>query len=316
MCRQNLTELLHNLWRAPRRSQCDHHWFASHVGDVGKAELGRVQRHHIVLHLHLALDLDNGVGGQHGGHHLVGPWEEQDLYRRLKIFDSDHCPDVPAAGGFTGDVGDHARDGHHALPGTVIGHQLADADVAFCGKNVLQALQWMITDIEAEHLALEGQLGSLVPVRQVRNTSRQHWIGLGQLAEKIILAVRLVALKVKHPVDCRLIDRHQSAAGMPHRLEGPRLDQRLDHSLVADDQRHLVQEAVEVHSLAVGLPSGHDSIDHVVPDIAYRSQAKTDIGTDRGEIGCGFVDVRWQHLDSHAAALIEVHSHLVFVVGH
>ena len=92
-------------------------------------------------------------------------------------------------------------------------------------QDVLQALQRMITDIEAEHLALERQLGSLVPVGQVGHAAYQHRVGVGQLAEKIILAVGLVPLEVKHAVHRRLVDAHQGPPGMPHRLEGSRLDQ-------------------------------------------------------------------------------------------
>ena len=47
-------------------------------------------------------------------------------------------------------------------------------------KHVLQALQRVIADIQAEHLALERQLGALVPVGQVGNAARQHRIGLSR----------------------------------------------------------------------------------------------------------------------------------------
>ena len=51
----------------------------------------------VVLDLHPALDLDHGVGGQHGRDHLVRLREEQDLDRGLQILDGDHRPDVSRA---------------------------------------------------------------------------------------------------------------------------------------------------------------------------------------------------------------------------
>ena len=158
------------------------------------------------------------------------------------------------------------------------------------------------------------QLGSLVPVGQVGNTAGQHRIGVREFAEQIILAVRLVPLEVEHPVHRPLVDGHRGPPRMPHRLEGSRLDQRLDHPLVAHHQRHLVQEAVEVHSLAVGFASGNP-VHHVVPDVAYRGQAEAYVGTDRVKLAADSLTSGGSTWIPHAPALVEIHRHLVFVAS-
>jgi hypothetical protein len=90
----------------------------------------------------------------------------------------------------------------------IVGKQLPNADVSFGSENVLEAQQWMVADVESKHLALERELGALVPVGQVGNAAGQHGIGFCQLAEQIVLAVRLVALEVEYRVHRSLVDAH------------------------------------------------------------------------------------------------------------
>src|SRR5215208_8346385 len=120
--------------------------------DIGQAEFGGIERYDVVIDLDLALDLDHGVGCQHGGYHLVRSREEQDLDRCLQVLNGDHCPDISTFGCLASDVGDHSRDSHRRVSWTVVGKQLPNADVAFGSKDVLEALQRMVADIEAEHL--------------------------------------------------------------------------------------------------------------------------------------------------------------------
>jgi hypothetical protein len=101
-----------------------------------------------------------------------------------------------------------------------------------------------------------------------------------------------------------------------HRLERTSLDQRLDHPLVADRQRHLVEEAVEIHRLTPIFACGDDAVDYVVPDVADRGQAESYVGAHRREVGRRFVDVGRQDRNAHPPALVEVEGQLVLVVGH
>ena len=55
--------------------------------------------------------------------------------------------------------------------------------------------------------------------------------------------------------------------------------------------------------------------DHVFPDIFDRSEAETDIITDRREVQVGLVDIRGQNGDTHAPRLDEIAAQLVAVVS-
>ena len=67
-----------------------------------------------------------------------------------------------------------------------------------------------------------------------------------EAAEQRVLADRLVALDVDVLVDGLLVDRDQRPPLVLHVVEGAGLDQRLDHPLVADQRRDLLEEVVEV----------------------------------------------------------------------
>ena len=78
---------------------------------------------------------------------------------------------------------------------------------------------------------------------------------------------------------------------------------------------HLVEEVRE-RGVGALLPTGFDdAFDDVGADVADRSHAEADISPDRGEVERGFVDVRGQHGDAEAAALVEVDRELVLVVS-
>jgi hypothetical protein len=52
-----------------------------------------------------------------------------------------------------------------------------------------------------------------------------------------------------------------------------------------------------------------------LPPTLRMAAAEADVGADRGEVRLRLVDVRRQHLDAHAPALVEVERRLVLVVA-
>ena len=144
-------------------------------------------------------------------------------------------------------------------------------------QDVLEAHQRVVGDVEAEHLALVAEQGLLVPVVDVRDRDR-HAEAAGvvvEAAEQRVLPDRLVALDVGVLVDGGLVDRDQGAAAVPERVERARLDQRLDHPLVADQRRDLVQEVGEVGEAALLAARRDDRVDDVDADVADRGRART-----------------------------------------
>ena len=181
---------------------------------------------------------------------------------------------------------------------------------------MLQAEQRVIADVEAQHVALEGEPGALIPLLHLGQHVRIRVLLAGHLAEEVVLAVGLVAFEIEHLIHRGLEDVHQRPALVAHRIERAGLDQRFDHPLVAHDQRNRIEKLEEAGRLAVLRAGAGDAADHVVADVADGAQAEPDVGAHGGEVGGGLVDVGRQHLDAHPAALGQIDSHLVLVVAH
>jgi hypothetical protein len=58
-----------------------------------------------------------------------------------------------------------------------------------------------------------------------------------------------------------------------------------------------------------------DLVDDRVPDVAHGTEAESDVVADGGEEADRLVDVWGEHLDAHAAALVEIDRQLVLRVG-
>ena len=170
---------------------------------------------------------------------------------------------------------------------------------------MLDAEQRVVGDVEPEHLALEVEQGGLVPLPR-RDGHVEDRLRLGVSAEQRVLPDRLVALDVDHRVDGLLVHQHQALARVLEGVEGARLDQRLDHPLVAHDEGDLAQEIGEPAELALGLAGRDDRLDHVAAHVADCGQAEPDVRAHRGERGHRLVDVGRQYLDAHPAALAQI----------
>ena len=103
---------------------------------------------------------------------------------------------------------------------------------------------------------------------------------------------------------------------MAQRVEGARLDKRLDHTLVADLNVDLGQEVAERLVASCALASRLDGLDDIDPYIAHRRHAESDVGTHWSEVGLGLVDIWRKDLDAKPTALVEVDRRLLFVVFH
>lgn len=69
-----------------------------------------------------------------------------------------------------------------------------------------------------------------------------------------------------------------------HVVEGAGLGEGLDDPLVADQQRHLLHEVVEVLEAALAASGLDDLLHDVGPDVAYGGQAEADVVADGGEV--------------------------------
>lgn len=80
------------------------------------------------------------------------------------------------------------------------------------------AVQGMGRDVQAEHLAFEGQQGAGVPLL-LGDLDREGLRGLGGRPEEGVLAVGGVALEVDDRVDRLLVDHDQALAAVAEGVE-------------------------------------------------------------------------------------------------
>ena len=88
-------------------------------------------------------------------------------------------------------------------------------------------------------------------------------------AEELELALGLLAAAGHGAVDDRLVHGEQALAGVTERIEGPRLDERLDGPLVQDVRVDPFTEVVEVGERAVGLALADDGVHESFADVAH-----------------------------------------------
>ena len=88
------------------------------------------------------------------------------------------------------------------------------------------------------------------------------------------------------------------------RVEGTRLDQRFDQPPIECGQRHTANEVHEVDVPAVAaLTLGNDVGDCLFTHVPDGTESETHHITDGGVGVHGFVDIRREYLDAHAARL-------------
>ena len=113
------------------------------------------------------------------------------------------------------------------------------------------------------------------------------------------------------------MDLHQRTTRVTERVERAGFDQRLNRALVRNLNRHLLKKIVERRESSFRLARRRDCFDHVVPDVAHRAKAESDVAdcpicSNRGEVHPRLIHVGRKHLDAHPAALTQVHAELVF----
>ena len=168
-----------------------------------------------------------------------------------------------------------------------------------------------------------GRADTPCPTRSSVNSTSSpkpgaRWSSLvAHAAEEVELPLGLLALDRDHVVDHRLVVRGEALAGVPHRVERAGLDQRFHGALVADDRLDLV-EVVGEGAVLRPWPCGTRMIESTtfVPTLRTAVEAEEDhVVALGGEVGRGLVDVRREHLDAHAPALVQVDRRLVLVVA-
>ena len=201
------------------------------------------------------LDDQDRVLGQQQRALLVGGREEQHLDGAFQVLQGGGGPRVALPGDLPLHPGQDPADGDQLAVGPatpllafgIVGggaEQLGHGTIRVRGHDVLHAEQWVVRDVQAEHLPLEGQQGGLVPLA-VRHRDLEAGLGLRVPAEQRVLADGLVPLDVDDGVDGLLVDDDQALARVLERVERARLDQRFDDPLVAHVHRDLAQEVSE-----------------------------------------------------------------------
>ena len=112
------------------------------------------------------------------------------------------------------------------------------------------------------------------------------------------------------------MDLHERAPGRPERVERAGLDQRLDRALVGDVDGNLRRGSRGTTSKDASARAATIGVDDVRADVAHGAEPEADVLADGGEVADGLADIRREHLDAHAAALVEVHRELVLGVAH
>ena len=195
---------------------------------------------------------------------------------------------------------------------------MRDRHLPQAGQHGLHAAQGMVGHVQAQHLALEVELGLLVPFLHVRHgdTGIAHVLGIAtvDIGEQVELPLRLLALEPDHRVDGRLVDLVQRPAVRVDGVEGTGLDQGFDQTPVQRAQRHTTNEVHEVHELAPRTAAFGDDIGHrLIADVTDCAQAETDDVADGGVLQYRFVHIGRQHLDAHTPGLAQIQRRLVLV---
>ena len=177
----------------------------------------------------------------------------------------------------------------------------------------------MAGEIEPEHLLLVAEHLILRPLRDRhrRRPARALAGGGGDLGEPLeerhlaFLAVALPALAGFHG----LIERGQERGPRDlDRIEGPGLDQALDHPPVDETQVRPRAEVREGHERAALLAGADDGLDGGAADILDGPQPEVDRVAADGELRAADVDVGRLHAQAHRAALLHVLDDLVGLV--
>src|SRR4029453_9483508 len=91
--------------------------------------------------------------------------------------------------------------------------------------------------------------------------------------------------------------------GVSERVQRPDPGERLEHLAVREpevDARAEVGERAERAALVAGRD---DRLDRALPDVLHGEEPEPDRRALDGELDAGAMDVRWQDLDPHTAAL-------------
>src|ERR1051326_2939718 len=167
-------------------------------------------------------------------------------------------------------------------------------------------------DVEAERLFFVLQLFFFRPFGEVGDARRGH--GGRSHAEERRLAALLLVLRALRGIGRRIDGLEERAAREAERIERARLDQRLDHLLVAGAEVDVLAEAEERLEAADAAARLEDRLDRSLSDALHSAEAEADVRADYGERVVRFVDVRRQDLDAHLRRLVDELHHRVGAV--
>ena len=208
--------------------------------------------------------------------------------------------------------------------------------IDFAFERRFDAEQWMVGDVEAEHVFLRLETLVLVefdvrnrdPLVVCRCCANLGGGGVVPAAEQAHHALVALTATFDRDIENRFERAQETESWVTETVECSGLDQRFNGSLVEYGFRYTFREVVEIGELAVRLTFGDQLLDQARTDVADGRQSECDcpratdrernvVGDecrwDRVEVDHGSVDVGRQHLDSCGAAVRQVDGGLVEV---
>ena len=293
--------------------------------DLRREELGGV-----VAVLHPAPHQHHRVVGQVLAVLGHGAGEHHHLDRSAHVLQLEGGHGVALAGSLAHQAGDHPA--HRGGPAVLHLGQLGQGEIDPGPQGLVQPLQRMVGDVEAQHLLLGRQPGHPVHLHLGDIGAILEAVPAAEVPEQRHDPLLALAPTAQGHVHDLLENPEQALAGVAQPVEGPGLDERLNRPLVDHLQVDPLAEIAEGLIRAAGLPLGDDPGGVGVADVADRGQAEHDPpepgpltgpaaarrlagpGGKGGEIGAGPVDVGNRHLDPLDPALVQVHGRVLELV--
>ena len=251
--------------------------------------------------------------------------EDHDLDRTLKVLELKHRHQIALAGPLALEIRNDPADLDDRSVGGI--GESGHPGVGLAPNLRLKTEQWMVGDVEAEHLLFVREARHLVEFDIRNRWSFVEGRAIVELAEQRH-DTHVVFLPALHrQVDDLLVHLQQALPGMAETVECAALDQRLDRALVERLDLDPLDEIDERLEGATLVPGRKDLLDDALADVPDRRHSEDDVArggaplvTPLGvgatvPVGVGHwcevhlrpVDVGHLDVDAHEAALVEIH---------
>ena len=173
---------------------------------------------------------------------------------------------------------------------------LGQRGIRLRGQRLLEAIERVAGNVQAQHFALEGKFVFTIPIvfRNVQGKGVRGRVVFSPAdsSEEIELSLIRGLLGGLHRIHRVLVDEHEALARVVQVIEGAGLNQRFCHALGAGGELDLVQVIAKGGKRALVVAGFDDGFHHFRADIADSAHAEADILSYRLEVLFGLVDGR------------------------